>query len=66
MYLVHRDRAMATEDGILEGERWEDIPVGAGQEPLRIPLQRDAHSGEVRVKPGTIYLLSDNRKERPW
>lgn len=59
-------RKMATEDGVLEAEQWQAIPVGAGQEPLRIPLEIEPSTGEVRVKPGATYILTDNRPERPW
>ena len=57
---------MAVEGGALEAESWGAVPVGAGQEPLRVPLEYDHYSGGVRVKSGATYILTDGRKERPW
>lgn len=55
-----------TEQGTVGEEQWDDVPMGPGQDPPRMPVQIEFGSGEIRRKPGhEHYLVTDLRPERP-
>jgi len=56
----------ATEDGLIYTEVWDDVPMGPGQEPAKIPYQINRDTGELRPKPGhEHYIVVHRPPERP-
>lgn len=56
----------ATEDDLFTDEQFQEIPAGAGQEPIRLKLEYDSVSGAVRRMEGyEHHWVTDLRPERP-